>query len=171
MFLDGWKRKSIKRNIQKLIDNSAGSSVSSKIHSVGILIDISAFNDAEQIMNIIKELGIDIDVEVLSYKNKKENLPDQDEFFYDDVIGYNGKIKSETVTNFVLKPFDLLLSYYNAENLVLQFVTARSGARFKVGFPLQKYQLNDLTIHVDLENTTAFKTELKKYLKILNRID
>ena len=170
MFLNGWKRKSIKRNIEKLVANSAGPSVSSEIITLGVILDNSAFSDLKPIREIVGELGQSLQTEVLLYENGKNEDVDNEVIIQDDSLGWNGKIVDDNVSNFVAKPFDLLLSYYNTENLVLQFITAHSAARFKAGFHMQKYQLHDLTIDVDIKDTTAFKTELKKYLKILNRI-
>ena len=171
MFLDLWKHKSIKRNIEKLVARSGRSSFSSTIKSVGILVDLTAFDTVKRLEKMALRLGDNISVSVLLYNDIENKKEDENLFFNDKAISFNGKIKEDKVTAFISKPFDLLLSYYNRENLVLQFVTAGSQAHFKVGFPLQMYQLNDLTIHVDLQNSSAFEAELLKYLKILNRIE
>ena len=53
---------------------------------------------------------------------------------------------------------------------MLKLLTARARARIKVGFPSVDAKLNDLIIQTSIKDFDIFKTELKKYLKVLNEI-
>ncbi|MEH6407775.1 MAG: hypothetical protein V7767_10870 [Leeuwenhoekiella sp.] len=172
MFLDVWKRKSIKRNIQKLIDSNSGVQAATRIINVGIIVDFLDYKDLEALKKLASGLGKDIKCEIIYLVSdlKKEDELSRNKFD-STALTWQGKVKNDDVSQFIEKPFDLLISYYRSENLILQYITAKSSALFKAGFPSETFQLNDLAINVNIEDNSAFEKELNKYLKILNRIE
>ena len=66
--------------------------------------------------------------------------------------------------------FDILISYYRRNNLELNFATACSKAKFKIGISKSDENLNDFTIDISTNFTDIFAKELKKYLQGLNMI-
>ncbi|MAZ26088.1 MAG: hypothetical protein CL868_03290 [Cytophagaceae bacterium] len=172
MFFDSLKRKSLKRNLEKIIDKGNGPQPSSSLKNAGILLDYTAFQDVSALKQMLQDLKKGVNYEVICHvKNLKgeENLTEGK--FDDKAITTQMKIKDAGLKNFVEKPFDLLISYYTSENLPLHCATALSKAKFKVGLPTAGTAVNDLVLNVPLGDVATFREELKKYLKILNRID
>lgn len=172
MFLNGWKRKNIKRNIEELVKKNSSSAHKSGISLVGILVDYESFDALEDFKKMVIDLGKGINYNVLCFVNNvKEHDTLHQNKFDPKGISFKGEIKDADLSEFLAKPFDLLISYYQTEDLILQYISAKSTANFKVGFPSENYQINDLIIDVPFKNTEAFTVEMIKYLKILNRID
>ena len=92
------------------------------------------------------------------------------QFCTDKDLGWNGTIENGFVSEFVDREYDVLINYYTDDKLVLKILTARTNARIKVGFPSVDAKLNDLIFDTPIKNFDVFKTELKKYLKVLNEI-
>ena len=80
------------------------------------------------------------------------------------------KIKSIELQDFINTKFDALISYYKADNLELNTVTALSKANFKIGISGNDQRLNDFIIDVKSSQINIFKQETLKYLTVLNKI-
>jgi hypothetical protein len=63
-----------------------------------------------------------------------------------------------------------LISYYRKNNLELNFATACSKAKFKIGISKSNENLNDFTLEINTNFTDIFAKELRKYLEGLNMI-
>jgi hypothetical protein len=87
------------------------------------------------------------------------------------MLDWNGTIGDVVVTEFIQTEFDLLVSYYEIEKVILLLITNRSKAKFKVGFSSIDKRFNHLTITTRIGNYSIFAHELFKYLKILNKIE
>lgn len=64
----------------------------------------------------------------------------------------------------------MLINLYQSDALALQVVSAATQAQFKVGLYDANQDLNDLIIETKLDDKALFKTELIKYLNILNKL-
>lgn len=80
---------------------------------------------------------------------------------------WKGEITEDFLNEFINTEFDILLSYYNVENILLMMITKQSRAKFKVGFSSVDNNLNRWMIHTELENYKLFVSELFRYLKNL----
>ena len=85
-------------------------------------------------------------------------------------FGWNGKIKNVDLQSFVEKDFDALICFYKQNTIELDLITATSNANFKIGISNKDNRLYDFIIDVNPKNFDVFKTELKKYLAVLNKI-
>lgn len=173
MFLNFLKSFFLKRKLKNSVFNVNSGSSSDKINTVGIIVDESYFTEKE---NLIKELiKKDInqnDIKLLIYKDKfKKNEVVKFPSFSMKNISWNGDIVGQTqVVDFLSKPFDMLISYYDVEKAPLLLVTQQSKATFKVGFSSIDKRLNHFMINTNTEKFQVFSDELFKYLKILNKI-
>ncbi len=168
MFLNVWKRKSIKRNLESLLDDLSSIEPTTDIKLVGILVEYPAFKDFEKLRKMTTNLGPRVNCKILCYVSKLRNAKDLHEDKFDSSgFTWKGKVTDGDIIEFTDKPFDLLISYYKTDNLFLHYVTALAKTGFRVGFPLEESRLNNLSIIVDMDNVDAFEVELKKYLKIL----
>ena len=80
-----------------------------------------------------------------------------------------GRVRDEKVRGLINFNFDLLINL-TTSNLYLDYLTVLSNSQFKVGLSNSDIRLYDFMISTNLEEKTVFSNELKKYLKILNKI-
>lgn len=172
MFLNFLKIFFLKRKLKNSLFNVNSNFSSERITTVGIIVDESYFNEKE---NLIKELiKNDINqnnIKLLVYKDrfKKNEVLHFPSFSMKDV-GWSGEIQNQEASDFLSKPFEMLISYYDLEKVPLLLATQQSNALFKVGFATIDKRLNHFMINTNAENFKVFSDELFKYLKILNKI-
>ncbi|MEW5675777.1 hypothetical protein ABGT15_05650 [Flavobacterium enshiense] len=143
-----------------------------KIQSIGLLVDETYFSKEKELISQIVNSGIpESKIEILIYKDKikKKETFENASFSRMDVT-ISGDFSKSEVGDFISKPFDMLISYYDIEKPVLTLVTLKSRAKFKVGFSTIDKRLNNFMIGTIAENHKEFVAELFKYLKILNKI-
>ncbi|CAM3718487.1 hypothetical protein FSS13T_13780 [Flavobacterium saliperosum S13] len=172
MFLKLIKDFLIKKLVKKSLSNYKPAIIEDKIQTVGLLIDESYFSKESELVSEIVSAGIQQkDIEVLIYRDKiKKKDTFQHHFFSRADITLNPDFKKPEVKDFIEKPFDMLISYYDVEKPPLTLVTLQSKARFKVGFSTIDKRLNSFMITTVAEKHQEFVSELFKYLKILNKI-
>ncbi|MCB0389418.1 MAG: hypothetical protein KDD23_12595 [Winogradskyella sp.] len=173
MILKGLKAKSIKKNLNSILNNREADFNSNKIESMGIIINADETQDLEAIKTIATALQIRPNkLRVIAFTtSKKEVTYSWETCFNPKDFTWNGKINNVELQGFLDTEFDVLISYYSKDVLELKYVTAASKAHFKVGiFQLDK-RFNDLIIKTELTNIEAFKAELTKYLKVLNKFN
>lgn len=171
MFFKGIKRKSAQKYITKALkanDVQHGG----KIKKLGVLVDATVykvfpfFSELSEVFGIPKE-----SIEVLYYHPDKKAAEQFSEVVYtNSQLGFNGVIKNDDVLLFVAKNYDALFNFYNEDNLMLNLVSVKSKAKFKIGFSGVVNGGNDFSIATELNNISVFTFELKKYLSILNKI-
>lgn len=172
MFLNFLKNFFLKRKLKNSVFNVNSSFSDEKINTVGIIVDESYFSEKE---NLIKELiKNDVNqnnIKLLIYKDKfKKNEVMRFPSFSMKNISWSGEIEQPETIDFLSKPFDMLISYYDIEKVPLLLATQQSKAVFKVGFSTIDKRLNHFMINTNAENFQVFSSELFKYLKILNKI-
>ncbi|NHM02635.1 DUF6913 domain-containing protein [Flavobacterium difficile] len=162
----------LKRKVNRKLANYQLQMSEDKIVSIGVLIDANYFSNQEALISEIEAQGIKREnIEILSFVNKnKKTLLEKFDYFFRKDITLGGLFKSERVTNFINKNFDLLISYYDVQNPTLLLVTKGSKAKFKVGFHTIDKRIHHLSINTIVENYSEFISELFKYLKILKKI-
>ena len=172
MILKGFKEKSNKKYFNKLLVKRTVSSISKPIGSLGVILNIDEFSNLESIKSLSEFFNINPNkFQFITYTTVNENSEAVDYPCYSEKdIGWSGKIKNAELEAFLNTPFDALISYYFTDLLDLKVLTAASKADFKIGVLQEEQRLNDLIINVNPEAIEVFKTELLKYLRILNRI-
>lgn len=144
----------------------------SKIESLGIIFNM----DEDGNFNLFKNLASKIKVHPNNFKvvgfskGKKDGLNTWDLCFNRDDFGWKGEIKHGELEAFLDKKFDVLISYYQTEELELKLMTAKSKAQLKIGILQTDSRLNDLIINTSLSEFDVFENEVFKYLTILNKI-
>lgn len=169
MFLNGLKVKSILRKLKEENSYRSPVTVGNKLQSIGIIEgEIGAFNRTK-VKELCKLLGVKEDrVHFMSFvkKKKKEQLEDKTLFSARD-IGWKGVFKTPQLKEFKAKNFDLLINYYTERNIALNAVSTLVNSKFKVGLREDMYQINDLIVSVNMEETDVVIREIIKYLEIL----
>jgi hypothetical protein len=166
------KRRSIKKKTDKNLLKRDLSQVNAPLKTLGFLIDEDSFQDFEKLYDYSKYLGLQRkDIKVFSFIEFKKKAPSlrQDQITNKD-FSWDGLINNQSAKEFLTKDFDVLVGYYNGTHEFLDLMVSESKAKFKVGSAGADKRLFDLLIGINPLETEIFKTELKKYLIILNKI-
>jgi hypothetical protein len=167
MFLNFIKEFFVKKTLNKNLHSIKNEVFTSKVETVGLLVDESNFRHSkalqkELILNGILSENIKTVVYRDKLKKKKEySLPT----FGKKQMNWRGEFESFFLNEFIKTEFDLLISYYDVEKTTLLMVTQKSRAKFKVGFALIDSRFNRWMIAVALENYKLFISELFRYLR------
>lgn len=172
MILKRFKEKSNQKFINKLIDFRVPEISSNKIESVGIIVNLSEFDDFEIFRIFFEELNLNPNkIKIAGFTDDPKLVEFSNELLYSEKqIGWRGKIKDNGLKTFINTPFDVLISYYKNDNLELNLISALSKANFKVGISNNDERLHDLIIEVDTKEIDIFKQEFIKYLTILKKL-
>ncbi len=172
MILKGFKEKSIKKQLNFILKTPRKHGESSKIKSLGVVVNASEVVKLDVFQAISQQLNIRQDMlKIVSFTtDKNENALLGNVSFNAGDISWGGKIANPELQSFVNTNFDVLISYYTQDVTALKYITAISKAKFKVGIFKTDDRLNDLIINTEINQTDNFKTELYKYLKVLNKI-
>lgn len=172
MILKGFKEKSNKKYLNKLLSKRHVNITNAKVGSIGVILNIDEFDDVDSFRKLADFIKVhDHKLKVVVFSEvKKEALLSWVECFNPTDFGWNGKVSNVELQSFIDNDFDLLLSYYQQDILELKLITAASKAKFKAGVLQEDERLNDLIIKTDIKEFNVFKNELFKYLKILNKI-
>ena len=166
------KLKKIKKQTDKNLIKRDLSQVNAPLKTLGFLIDDGTFQDLETLFEYSKLLGLQRkDVKVFSFVEFKKKAPSllQDQISNKD-FSWDGIIHNKNAREFLDKPFDVIVGYYNGKHEFLDLMVSESKAKFKVGGLGADDRLFDLLIAIDINKTEVFKAELKKYLTVLNKL-
>lgn len=172
MILKGFKKKSIKKHLNKLLSERHVDVADNKIESIGVILNINEISDFELFIKLAENLKIHPNkLKIIAFsENKKDDINSWDNCYNPKDFGWKGSIRNIELQSFLDLKFDVLINYYEKEILELKLITASSQSKFKVGILKSDERLNDLIIKTNLKEFDVFKTELFKYLTILNKI-
>jgi len=172
MILKGFKEKSIKKCINKTLSSRKIVLGNSKVKTVGVLINIDEAIDIKWFDTLAQTLKINPNNFQLISFTKEKKLEEQlfNNLYNEKSIGWKGKIKHPDLKRFIDKDFDVFISYYTEDFILLRLLTTISKAKFKVGILQEDERLNDLIIKTEVKDFATFKKELIKYLSILNKL-
>ena len=169
MFLKALQYKSAQKVLAKKLGESVVKEVNSKpIQTVGIIINA---DETANVTDIVASLKLNATIDILCYhKNHQKTRTLDYPVFYEKDFGWKGKARSEALQNFLEKPFDVLISYYNTNLVPLQLVSGLHIASFKVGISGSDQEIHDLIIQTTTKEIATFTKELHTYLHILNKL-
>ncbi|MCL6273086.1 hypothetical protein M3P19_03645 [Muricauda sp. 2012CJ35-5] len=177
MFLKGlqdkFKVKSGQKYLQEVMLKPAAVVGRSKgISSIGCIVDVDNFKNAEVFYDLIDEYELRPNaIKIIGYKREYDkNSPYAIQIFSDKDLGWKGEIENGYVLEFLGREYDMLINYYQEDNLLMKLLSVKTPARLKVGFGALDPKINDLILNTTLNDFDLFKSELKKYLKVLNEL-
>jgi len=172
MILKGFKEKSNKKYLNKLLKNRQGYLNDDEVASLGVILNIDEIDDFEIFNRLAAYIKIRPNrLKIIAFSSsKKEDLNTWDDCYNPKDFGWKGVIKNAELKNFLNTEFDVLISYYKTEILELKLITAQSKARFKIGILQSDERLNDLIIKTNIKQFELFKEEVFKYLTILKKL-
>ncbi|MFV0564532.1 MAG: DUF6913 domain-containing protein [Flavobacteriaceae bacterium] len=172
MILKGFKEKSNKKYLNKLLSQRQVNVAKGRVERLGVIVNIDEFTDLEQFKTLTKLLNLkENKVELIAFTNKKnkEDVNSRIKCYNAKDFGRRGVLKEKALTDFVNTPFDVLISYYAQNILELKLLTAQSKAKFKIGTLQADERINDLIIKTKTNEFNLFKNEVFKYLTILKK--
>lgn len=172
MILKGFKEKSNKKYIDTTLKKRIVVGDTNKVKKVGVLVSIEEPIDYNMFRTLSEDLGIEENkVEVIAFTSEKktENCLFKPTYNSKD-LGWKGGMRHQELQAFVNTEFDVLISYYKQGITGLKLITTASKAKFKVGVLTEDERFNDLIIKTELMDFEGFRSELIKYLDILNKI-
>ncbi|RKN81514.1 DUF6913 domain-containing protein [Ulvibacterium marinum] len=170
---DKFKHKSAVKFLKEEMDKPAPVvNRSSGITSVGCIVDLDKFDKAEMFFELVEEYKLRPNaVKIIGYKSYYDkNSPYSTPVFSDKDLGWNGNIENSYALEFLSREYDLLINYFDEENLLIQLMSIKTKARVRVGFKTVDQSFNDIILNLPLKDFKTFKMELKKYLGVLNEI-
>ena len=174
MIVNPYKKHSLNKDIESFINqrNLKPLEIDS-INTVAFLTDLSEDIYKKPLQQFINELQISPDqVSVIiyseHYKSKKDSVNPL--YFGDGSFGIGGSVKNKSLKAFIEKPVDILINFYDSDNIAINYIAAASLAKMKIGLSKMDHRINDLIIGSSLDQLSLFNTELKKYLKTLQII-
>jgi len=172
MILKGFKEKSNKKYLNKLLAGRQTTATDSKVVSLGVILNIDEVDDFECFTELANDLKVRPNrLKIIAFsENIKDDLSLWDECYSPKVFGWKGAVKNAELQEFLNREFDALISYYEKDVLELKLITALSKAKFKIGILQSDERLNDLIIRTKLQEFDLFKEEIYKYLSILKKI-
>jgi hypothetical protein len=167
MFLNYIKEFFVKKSLKNHLHNVKNEVFTSNVQTVGLLVDESKFHHSKGLIKELIQCGIAPEnIKIVAYRSKlKKKKTYSRPTFAKKHINWKGEITEEFLNEFTETEFDLLISYYNVEKLILMMVTSKSKAKFKVGFSSVDKNLNRWMVDANLEDYKLFISELFKYLK------
>ena len=172
MILKRFKEKSNKKYINSELKKRLVSESNKKIETIGVIVNIDEtihlnwFKTVAQLLNIENNY-----VKLVAYTSAEKIEKEVGvSTFNNKHLGWKGTIKHPDLKKFLSEDFDLLINYYTEDLTTLKLLSVASKAKFKVGLLQSDERLNDLIIKTELSDFDTFKSELIKYLNILNKI-
>ncbi|WP_347174717.1 DUF6913 domain-containing protein [Polaribacter uvawellassae] len=143
---------------------------SKEIHSVAILTNNKLYEEIDISEHVKSRIESVRNVHIYSYRAFKKSDPITYKHFTEKDIDWNGKIKDASLESFLDNPFDLLIGYFDTNNLYLEYCALKSKATFKIGFSKVNDKIFDLVVTEDPKNIDSFIDVIKKYLELLHKI-
>ena len=157
-----------KSELDKLLRSKTQVSLK-KINNISIILDgrldvkEAYFYRLAKFFNLPKK-----NVKILTFfqENKKLESSILNKSYTQKDIGSFGSF-SEVLEVFCATKCDVLINYFDQNDIHLKIVSLRCDKQISVGFNSIEHELNDLIIDVSTKNKNVFANEVKKYLKII----
>lgn len=170
MVLDNFKRKNVQRKIEKDLRSLKKEEVYSDHKVVSILILVDDSIEKENLCVLAKELNVkEENINIIIFKETADKNSLQDNEVTSKDFGLFGGFKNKGMKTLLKSPVDLLINYVQ-ENYYINRLVFESNACFKIGISSQNDLLYNLMINLESRDFQVFNSEIKKYLKILNKI-
>lgn len=144
------------------------------IVKMGLILDQDSRENLEDLRKFAHELGVESqNLKILLFLPKQmklQQIPGVTSITLSD-INWLGKLKPRAVKEFLSDSFDMLLCYQKHPSKMIEQLVKSSRAEFKVGRLEGNARIYDLAIASEHKDVKIFIEEVKKYLRILNRLD
>ncbi len=142
------------------------------ISSVACIVNLDEFEDAEALFALAEDLNIQKDRFSIIGCTRMPGKYEDSQIPLLSLKDFNWKlqIKGGDVKTFLDKEYDILINYFTKEKHSLLYVSTLTRAGIRFGFKRLNHQYNDVIFKIDTHNAGLFRSELLKYLKVMNKI-
>lgn len=165
------KKTFIQKRFKKLLKEKEESRVvcHEEVYSIGIIAsgEITKWMKIQDDVERILGLG---NIRVYNYRPYSQMDVPSYKYFTEKDFNWRGEPKRPAFKSFIEEPYDLLIGFFNKNNLYLENAVLRSNSKFKVGFANVNQELYDMEISEYPTKIDSFLSELKKYLIVLNKL-
>lgn len=166
------KEKSLRKGVERNLQNRDTTQLNAKVRTVGFLVDEMEFTDFEALYDCYKELKLQPkDIKLFSFVESKKKLPSlRHNQVQTKDFDWKGNLHNQDAQEFIDKPLDVLVGLYQGQHPIIELMVSASKAKFKVGFQGADDRLYDLLLAIDPSDVEGLKIELEKYLKLFGKI-
>ncbi len=166
------KHKKLKIIIENTVAKRDISQRNNKVKSFGFLIDETLQISDDELYDFSKEFNLQHkDIKIFKYIQLKKKVPTlQDNQVSNKDFSWRGVLTNASAKQFLEIDFDLLVALHTQDNVYIDFMVSKSKAAFKVGLANANHSLYDLILQLKPTDLKTLKTELKKYLTVLNKL-
>ena len=172
MSISGIKLKiASKRSASRIQDRTISEGAGS-VESVVVILDrmevevVKCFGEIKEFLHLRDE-----NFKMLFSVACKDRMQNCEDIYFNPAdITWTGDFRGE-LQQIRDRRFDVLICFTKECNKVAQFLSAALDARLKVSRENLENAVFDLSISTDPEEVEIFTKELKKYLRILNRVE
>ncbi len=172
MFLNHIKNFWVKKTLNKKLQSTAHLMLPASVKTIGLIVDEVNFLNTKLLIKELIAGGIRPE-NIVTIQFKKDVVNKREGGFFNleyNQLQWNGKFKGVDPAEFLSKKYDVLISYYDHEEIVLMQFTHQTQACLKVGFASVDSRLHHFTIQTIVANHEGFVKEFFKILKLLNII-
>lgn len=143
------------------------------IRAVGVIADLEEFKEEERFYELVESLGLKPNaIKIIGYREfYDKNSPYATPVFSDKDLGWKGGIENSYALEFLSREYDLLINYFDQPRLLMQLMSIKTRAAFRIGFDGLDPVFNDLILQSPLSDFETFKKELKKYLTLFKQLE
>lgn len=165
------KKSFIKKRFNKLLKEKEQQReiCHEEVYTIGVIASGEIYKWMKIEDEVERVLGLG-NIRIYNYRPYSSKDVPSYKFFTEKDFNWKGKVKNKYFKDFIETPHDLLIGYFNKNNLYLENAVLRSNAKFKVGFANVNQQLYDMEIAEQPTRIESFLSELKKYLIIMNKL-
>ena len=141
----------------------------SKIKSISVILDHQLGIEKQYFKKMAKLFDLsERNMRIITYYQSPKKIADETmsgSYSFKDISNL-GKING-VLNDFCAKKTDILINYYDTNDINLKYISAKCIKNFSIGFANVDHELNDLIIDIDAKNIGLFKDECVKYLKTI----
>ena len=140
-----------------------------EIKSISVILDHQLGIEKQCFKNMAELFDLsEKNMRVLTYYQSPKKVAEETSngsYTFKDITNL-GKING-VLNNFCAKKTDILINYYDRNDINLKYISAKCVKNLSIGFANVDHELNDLIIDIDPKNIDLFKDECVKYLKTI----
>ncbi|MGG5575949.1 DUF6913 domain-containing protein [Myroides sp. C15-4] len=162
-----FKKKTLKKAINKASLKGMESNYDFPLRTIGILIEKSEVSKVDELIQSLRQNGAVVEqIHVLVYTGLTGAKQLQDPSFSLKDFSIIGDVQNQEVKKFIEQPFDLLINFYAKDIVPLLWVSAKSKAKFKVGIATVTPRINHFSLDMQELQATAYIKHLLNYITI-----
>lgn len=111
-----------------------------------------------------------ISLDIITFKEEVKDKKERLEYITPYDFGWKGGISDKLKETVLTKKYDLLINYCKVDYVYIKTLLLYCHFDFAISYAHLNNEPYDIQINCDTDNVKLFTDEVKKYLKILNKI-